>query len=289
MAFPAARDSAVDASNAEAAKAWDGAEGAYWAAHAEHFDRAVSAHHNRLLDAAAISAGDRVLDIGCGTGQTTRDAASRAATGSALGIDLSAEMISLARRLALEAGIGNARFEQADAQVYPFEAASFDLAISRTGAMFFGDPEAAFRNIARALRPDGRLTLITWQGPAVNKWFTELTTALAAGRELPVPVAGAPGPFSLAEPDSVRQLLTATGFERVEAKGFAAPMWFGRDADDAYNFVTGLLGWMLEGVGDDQRGRALDALRATITNHQAGNGITFESRALLIQARRTAS
>lgn len=286
MAFLTASGPAVDPSNAEAAKAWDGDEGAYWAAHAERFDRSVAAHHHNLFDAAAITVGDRVLDIGCGTGQTTRDAASAAVAGSALGIDLSAEMISLARKLAIGAGIRNVTFEQADAQIYPFEAGSFDLAISRTGAMFFGDREAAFSNIARALRLDGRLALITWQAPAANEWFTDLTTALAAGRDLPAPPPGAPGPFSLADPPYVRELLTAAGFGCVDMEGVSAPMWFGSDADDAYAFVAGLLGWMLDGLGDDQRGRALDALRATISKHQTAGGVLYESRAWLIQARR---
>ena len=143
----------VDPSNAEQARAWDGEEGAYWAAHAGHFDRSIAAYHLPFLDAAAIGTGEHVLDVGCGTGQTTCDAARRAPGGGALGVDLSAEMIAFARRLATAEGLGNARFEQADAQIHPFDAGSFDVAISRTGAMFFGGPDAAFANIARALRP----------------------------------------------------------------------------------------------------------------------------------------
>ena len=93
-----------------------------------------------------------MLDIGCGTGQTTRDAARRASAGGALGVDLSADMIALARQLAAAEGLPNARFEQADAQIHPFGQGPFDVAISRTGAMFFGHPPAAFANMARALR-----------------------------------------------------------------------------------------------------------------------------------------
>src|SRR5215469_13151328 len=109
----------VDPSNAEMAKVWDGYGGSYWAANAGHFDRAVAAHHEKFLDAAAIAPGERVLDIGCGTGQTTRDAARRATSGGALGVDLSSQMIDLARRLAGAEDLGSARFEQADAQIYP--------------------------------------------------------------------------------------------------------------------------------------------------------------------------
>src|SRR5688572_33038497 len=88
----------VHSSNAEQLRAWDGDEGAYWADHAEYFDRSVAVYHERLLDVAAISEGDRVLDIGCGTGQTTRDAARAASAGFALGIDLSSRMLDYARR-----------------------------------------------------------------------------------------------------------------------------------------------------------------------------------------------
>src|SRR6201987_3715385 len=241
----------VDPSNAEVAKAWDGGEGAYWAAHAGHFDRAVAAYRERFLDAAAIRTAEHVLDIGCGTGQTTRDAARRASSGGALGVDLSAEMIALARRLAAAEGLGNARFEQADAQISPFGEGSFDVAISRTGAMFFGDPRAAFGNIARALRGGGRLALLSWQPAPANEWVAEFTAALAAGRDLPAPAPGSPGPFALADPDRVRQLLAGAGFTRIEIDQMQAPMWFGVDADDAHGFALGLLGWMLGGLDED--------------------------------------
>src|SRR5215207_4897821 len=105
----------VDASNAGQLRAWDGDEGAYWAAHADYFDRGLARHHQRLMAAAAIGAAERVLDVGCGTGQTTRDAARVARVGSALGVDLSAAMLAVARRRATEEGVTNIRFEQADA------------------------------------------------------------------------------------------------------------------------------------------------------------------------------
>lgn len=276
----------VDPANAEQARAWDGDEGAYWARNAGRFDRAVAAYHERFLAAAAIGRADRVLDIGCGTGQTTRDAARAAADGVALGVDLSGQMIALARRLAAEHGIANARFEQADAQIHRFPAASFDVAISRTGTMFFGDPAAAFANIARALAPGGRLTLLAWQAPQANEWIGELTTALAAGRDLPVPAAGAPGPFAQADPDAARAVLAAVGFAHIEFDGLREPMWFGSGTEDAHAFTLGLLGWMLAGLDDSQRGQALDNLRATLTAHDTGHGVCYQSATWLIRATR---
>ena len=277
----------VDPANAGQARAWDGDEGAYWADHAQRFDRAVAAYHGPFMAACGIARGERVLDIGCGTGQTTRDAAAAARPGPALGVDLSARMIELARRLAASQDIGNVRFEQADAQIYPHSAASFDVAISRTGTMFFGDPAAAFANIGRALRPGGRLVMLVWQGPGPNEWIRELGGALAAGRDLPAPPPGVPGPFALADPDRARTLLAAAGFCDVAVDALHEPIWFGSDPDDAHCFVLGLMGWMLDGLDSTARKRALDALSATVTAHASSDGITFASGAWLIRAART--
>ena len=276
----------VDPANTEQARAWDGDEGAYWADHAQRFDRAVAAYHGTFMAACGIASGARVLDIGCGTGQATRDAAAAARPGPALGVDLSARMIELARRLAAGQDIGNVSFEQADAQIYPFPAGSFDVAISRTGTMFFGDPGAAFANIGRALRPGGRLVMLAWQGPGPNEWIRELGGALAAGRDLPGPPPGAPGPFSLADPARTRTLLASAGFSGVTLDALSEPMWFGSDPGDARRFVLGLMGWMLDGLDDTGRNRALGALSATLTAHAGSDGVTFASGAWLIRAAR---
>ena len=277
----------VDPANAGQARAWDGDEGAYWADHAQRFDRAVAAYHGPFMAACGVARGERVLDIGCGTGQTTRDAAAAARPGPALGVDLSARLIELARRLAASQDIGNVRFEQADAQIYPFSAGSFDVAISRTGTMFFGDPAAAFANIGRALSPGGRLVMLAWQGPGPNEWIRELGGALAAGRDLPAPPPGVPGPFALADPDRARTLLAAAGFCDVAVDALHEPIWFGSDPDDAHRFVLGLMGWLLDGLDSAARKRALDALSATVTAHAGSDGITFASGAWLIRAART--
>ena len=186
----------VDPTNAGQARAWDGDEGTYWAEHAQRFDRAVAAYHGTFMAACGIARGERVLDIGCGTGQTTRDAAGAARPGQALGVDLSARMIELARRLAAGQAIGNVSFEQADAQIHPFPAGSFDVAISRTGTMFFGDPAAAFTNVGRALRLGGGLVILAWQGPGPNEWVRELSGALAARRVTPGGATGQDPPRS---------------------------------------------------------------------------------------------
>jgi SAM-dependent methyltransferase len=275
----------VDMSNVEQLRAWDGDEGAYWADNAEYFDRSIADYHQRLLAAAAIGRRDHVLDVGCGTGQTTRDAGRAAAAGSALGIDLSSRMLDYARRRAIDEGVTNVTFEQADAQIHPFELSAYDVAISRTAAMFFGDHVAAFTNIGRALRSGGRLVLVTWQPLPGNEWIAEISGALAAGRDLPAPPPDA-GPFALSDPDRIRTLLANAGFANVELESATTGMWFGNNADDAHQFVLGLMGWMLQGLDDAGRARAIDALHATMAAHETPDGVRFGSAAWITQATR---
>jgi SAM-dependent methyltransferase len=276
----------VDATNADQLQEWDGEHGNYWATHADHYDRAMAGYHHGLLAAAHIGGIDRVLDIGCGTGQTTRDAARAADAGSALGVDLSSSMIDIARRRAAMEGLTNVRFAQVDAQIHAFDAETCDVAISRTGAMFFGDPAAAFSNIRRSLRPGARMALLTWQPPAANEWIRELSVALAAGRQLPTSAPDAPGPFSLSDPGRVKTILTRAEFTDIELTTTKAAMWFGEDIDVANHFVLGQFGWMLEGLDNTRRARALDALRATLTAHETDDGVVYESAAWIITATR---
>jgi SAM-dependent methyltransferase len=195
-------------------------------------------------------------------------------------------MLDVARRRADDEGLTNVSFEQADAQIHQFAPASFDVAIGRTSAMFFGDRVVALANIARALRPGGRLVLLTWQPLGGNEWIREFSGALAAGRDLPGPPPDAPGPFTLADPEVIRSVLTAAGYADFSLDGRQLPMCFGADAEDAYQLVLGLMGWMLEGLDDAGRVRALDALRATIDAHETADGVLFESAAWIVTATR---
>ena len=274
----------VAPSNLEQNRAWDGDEGSYWAAHAERFDEAVAGYHEQLMQAAAINPRSRVLDIGCGTGQTTRDAARSAPAGSALGVDLSREMLDVARRCADLEGVANAAFLHADAQVHAFEPESFDVAISRTGTMFFGDLVAAFTNIRRALRSGGRLAMVAWQPVSENEWFREIGAAMAAGRDLPGPPPDAPSPYSLSDPDRVRRLLAEAGFAETDFEDLRAPMYFGPDAADAHGFVFNLNAWMLEGLDEAGRRRASDDLYASMSAHETERGVVYGSAMWLTTA-----
>jgi SAM-dependent methyltransferase len=275
---------ATDPGNAGQLKAWDGGEGAYWAANADAYDAAVRGYTADLLAAAGLGATDRVLDVGCGAGETTIEAARRSA--SALGVDLSSAMLEVARRRAADADLGNAVFLHADAQVHPFEPSGFDVVLSRTGSMFFADASAAFTNLARAVSPGGRLAMVVWQPVARNEWFRAFTTALAAGRDLPGPPPGAPGPFSLSDADSTRHLLQGAGWSGVELAGLERPLLFGADADSAQAFVLGQLGWLIADLPDSQRIRAIDALHAVMREHETADGVLLGSAAWLVTAHR---
>ena len=272
--------------NVEMAKAWD-EEGVEWTRDADRYDAAGARHWQRFLDAGLISPTDRVLDIGCGTGQSARDAARLASEGSVLGVDLSTQMLDEARRRAAAEGLTNVTFEHADAQVHPFDAGGYDTAISRFGAMFFADAPAAFANIARALRPGGRLGLQAWQGLAENEWLVAMRDALAAGRDLPVPPSGGQGPFALADPDGVRALLTGAGFGDVRFQSVEEPMYLGADPDDAWVFVRGqgIFRGLTQDLDDDMKAQAIAKLRQVLVDHATDDGVLAGAASWIITAR----
>ncbi|MEW2418016.1 methyltransferase domain-containing protein [Streptomyces sp. NPDC046866] len=271
--------------NTAQAQAWNGYEGSHWAAHQDRWDAVNAGFDQPLLDAAAIAPGERVLDIGCGAGATTRLAARAAGPeGSALGLDLSGPLLERGRAAAEREGIGNVRFEQGDAQVHPLPRGSFDLALSRFGVMFFADPAAAFAHIAAALRPGGRVALLAAAEPEGNQWLTALA---ALGDLLPLEgfgKAGGPGMFSLAAPGAAASLLSRAGLHDVRAEHVTAYGTWGRDADDAGDFLLGsgpgrhLLGAVDAGAAVRVRSRLADVLRP----YEGGAGLRLRSTGWLL-------
>jgi hypothetical protein len=154
--------------------------------------------------------------------------------------------------------------------------------------MFFADPVAAFANVAGAMRPHGRLALVAWQALARNEWLTEMRGALARGRDLPTPPAGAPGPFGFAAPEHVRRVLVDAGFGDVDVTEIDAPFWMGADADDAFEFASGVgpTRGLLAGLAPAEQEAALGDLRATIESHAGAEGVVFGSRGWMITAVR---
>jgi len=228
-----------------------------------------------------------VLDIGCGTGQTTREAALVASVGHALGIDIDGGMIARARELADREGVPNVRFEIGDAQAHPFRSGAFDVAISRFGTMFFSDPDMSFRNIARAVRLGGRLVMMVWRAHDCNEWAVAIDQALGVG-ERGVAAAPGPDPFSLAEPPTVRRILAAAGFADSEFRDVDVPVYYGQDVDAAVAFVGRFanVSEVLSRSGPSGAGIILARLRATLESRTSERGIWFGSRAWIVTARR---
>jgi SAM-dependent methyltransferase len=279
-------EGAAQIANADQARAWDGPDGDNWTDHEEFYNAAVRFLTPVLLEAAAIGAGANVLDIGCGCGETTRLAARAAAEGGAFGIDLSSRMIERARERAIAEDLTNARFEQGDAQVFAFEPTTFDAAISRFGSMFFEDPIRAYGNIRRALRPSGTIAMLWWRELRRNEWVSALRDALAAGRVLPEPPAGAPSPFAFADPDRAHAVLGEAGFTGITLDSIEAPVYFGSDATDATRTVMtfGIVQGLLKDLDDRARSEALDILRKVIASHETKDGVLFDSSAWLVRA-----
>jgi SAM-dependent methyltransferase len=251
------------------------------------YDAELQLHNEQFRAALGIRAADHVLDIGCGTGQTTREAALLASDGDALGVDIQGGMIVRARELADGEGVRNVRFEVGDAQAHPFRSGAFDVAISRFGTMFFRDPEMAFRNIARAVRSDGRLVMMVWRAHDRNEWAVAIDQALGVGERA---VAAAPGsdPFSLAEPPAVRRILAAAGFAASEFRDVDVPVYYGRDVDAALAFVAKFanVSEALSRSGPRAAGTILTHLRATLESRASERGVWFGSRAWIVTARR---
>ncbi|GGL07312.1 class I SAM-dependent methyltransferase [Nocardia jinanensis] len=250
------------------------------------YDAELRRHDDVLRRAGDLRFHDRILDIGCGSGHTTRQAARTARAGSALGVDISASAIDRARELADR--LPNVTFEQADAQVHRFPHEYFDVAISRFGTMFFGDPAAAFANIGRALRPDGRLVMLVWQAGERNEWDVAIRRALGEPRAAAAPPPAGPDPFSLADPMAVLDLLDGAGFADISFTDVREPVYYGPDPDTALDWVRGFTctANALGRLGPADAAHAIARLRTELAAHRDEDGVRFDSRAWIVSARR---
>jgi len=248
------------------------------------YDAELRRHNEVLRRACGIRFRDHVLDIGCGT---TRQAAHTARAGSALGVDVSASAIERARELARAQQLRNVAFEVADAQLRRFPQERFDVAISRFGTMFFGDPAAAFANIRRALRPAGRLVMMVWQAQERNEWEVVIGKSLGGPQAPAAVAAGGPDPFSLADPPAVTQILAAAGFAGVTFTDVSEPVYYGPDVAAALDWVRGFTSTSqaLQRLAPAAAERAVQRLREALAAHLSHDGVWFNSRAWIITAR----
>ena len=271
--------------NAEQAEDWNGASGRHFIEQRERHERMLGRLTARLLAGVQIQDGENVLDIGCGCGDTTILAARATRSGHAVGADFSRIQITEARRRAVLAGVTNARFEVADAQVHPFRAGTFDVVLSSFGVMFFDDPAAAFANLRTALRRDGRLAFLCWRTRDENPIFTIGFTGAAAAlgrREMPEPDAA----FSLAGTGRVGALLSGAGFGGIEFAKTDEPMLIGRDLDDVleYERTFPSATEVLTGCSPAQAGELTRQVRDRLAAYASPGGVTMPSAAWLVTA-----
>jgi ubiquinone/menaquinone biosynthesis C-methylase UbiE len=256
--------------------------------HLSGYDTELQRHSEILRQACDVQARDNVLDIGCGTGQTTRQAARTSRAGSALGLDVSAPAITRARELAQAEGLTNVTFSQADAQVHRLPPEQFDLAFSRFGTMFFDDPIAAFANIGPALRPGGHLVMMVWQAPELNEWDGAIRQALEGAAPSVTEVASGSDAFSLADPSAVKEILAEAGFAGVTFTDVDEPVYYGVDVAAALDWVRRFryTTEVLDRVDSAAATAAIERLRETLAAHLHDDGVWLNSRAWLVSALR---
>jgi len=198
---------------------WTSPAGLKWIEHEQALDTAMSGMLDMMLDVAEIVPTNRIIDIGCGTGASTLQAAQRVSDGSVLGVDISDPLLGRASSRAGEESVRNASFLLADAQTHDFSNQSFDLLVSRLGMSFFSDTVEALRNLTKALNPRGKMVFVSWASVAENPWF-EIPKKAAEERLGPQPKGDphAPGPTAFQDCDRVREMMARASLSNIEAR-----------------------------------------------------------------------
>ena len=274
-----------DAPNAQQADYWNAAAGPTWAELQEPLDRQLAPLGKAAMGALKPHAGEHILDIGCGAGDTSLDLALAVAPGGQVtGVDISSTLLKVARRRG--EGVAGVSFVEADAQTWPFTTGSFDAVFSRFGVMFFADPAAAFRNIFRALKPGGRMAFICWRSPADNPIMTlPMAAAAAFLTPPPPPEPGAQGPFAFADPKRVRGILTEAGFTDIRIAPHDEKVG-GGDLATVVGIALkiGPLGALLREV-PDKRETVIAAVRQALAAHDGPDGVKLDSGTWIVTAR----
>jgi ubiquinone/menaquinone biosynthesis C-methylase UbiE len=267
---------------------WNGPIGRTWAAQQVKRDRDHAPITNAVLELASPRTGERVLDIGCGSGTTTLLLAERVGTsGSVLGVDLSAPMLEVAMRRARAAG-SSAEFVKSDVTDYAFAPQNYDLAFSQFGVMFFADPVAAFRNIHGAVKPTGRLAFACWRHPFEHLWaFVPESAAKPFLPPSPPVDPNAPGRYSFQNPDRIRSVLLEAGFHAPEIQKFDTQTFAGATPEEAAASAidAGPLQRTLADADEDTRAKVRAAVTDRLAKEMGPDGIYLTSAAWLVQAR----
>lgn len=256
----------------------------------------LSEHSQQFFRQRAYPAGARVLDIGCGFGDTTQQIAKQVGPhGTAVGVDCAANFIDIARRVASEDAAQNASFMVADVQCDDL-AGPYDHIFSRFGTMFFNLPGAALRNISRALRPGGDFTMIVWRRREDNPWVSEAELLVksmvpAVSHDDTDQVHCGPGPFSMAGPDMVSAMLHGAGFDRISFERCDTEVCIGASLDEAVDFALDLgpAGEIIRLAGEQGEKRKPDvrnALKAHFSPYLRQNGVWLASSSWFVSAKK---
>jgi SAM-dependent methyltransferase len=278
----------ADDRNADQVAYWNGRVGERWRTRQADQDALLAPIADLLLQRAAPSAGEVVLDIGCGCGVTSIELARRVVPGGRVfGVDISAPMLERARERA-PAGLP-IDFIMADATAYPFEPGAADLLFSRFGVMFFAEPQKSFANMRRGLRRAARLAFVCWREPRKNPWL--MLPLEEACRHVPRPPPAGPedpGAFAFADERRVRGILDGAGFGDVEleAVDLSLDIGIGRGLDAAVETATGMgpASRALDGQPPELKAAAAESIRAALMRYQVGNAVALPAAIWIVSA-----
>jgi ubiquinone/menaquinone biosynthesis C-methylase UbiE len=282
----------IATANEEAIRAWDGPLFDAFVRFRHLMTTGLGAHGEEALRLVSPRAGERVLDIGCGFGDTTQRIAGLVGPpGEVLGVDAAPRFIETAKQEAEAAGVDNVRFEVADIENTTF-GERFELAFSRMGTMFFANPVAALRNVREALLPDGRLVMVVWRAKVENDWLYRAQTIterfVTKPEEYDEPTCG-PGPFSMANADTTSGILLSAGFHDITLRRCDIPITIGSDLEEAVQLVMsiGPAGEILRLAGERAahlHEPVADALRDGLADWTGPDGVTAPASTWIVTA-----
>ena len=281
------------AANAEALEAWNGVLYDRFVAYRHLAVAGIAEHGDEALRVEPPEPGNRVLDVGCGFGDSTRQLAKIVGPESfALGVDVAPRFVEAARAEAAAAGVTNTRFEVADVEITEFPK-RFDYAFARFGTMFFANPVAAFRNVRYALEPGSRFVCVVWRRKLDNPWLNvaeEIVKPLIEEPEETDEARCGPGPFSQANADTLSGQLLSAGFGEITFRRSDLPIRIGRDLDEAvaFNLALGPAAEAVRLAGDDAaaiRPQLEELLRDALARFQTQDGLRAASSTWIVTSR----
>jgi SAM-dependent methyltransferase len=277
---------AVQRTDDEQAKLWNSTAGCAWVEAQALLDRTLQPFEDLLVAAVAASGAQRVLDVGCGTGSTTRAIARLlGAKGQVVGIDISAQMIDAARMLAEQDRV-QATFICDDAQTHAFAPAGFDMIVARFGTMFFKDPVQAFANLRQAAAPDAQLCFIAWRSAAENPFMTAAESAAAPLLpNLQPRVENTPGPFGLADAQRMHSILAGGGWADIDIRPIDVPCTLPEKELTRYGTRFGPVGTALRDADPQTQARVAATVRAALDPFVQADEARFTACCWMVVAR----